>query len=240
MNIFDFYGSRASDQSLTSTEASGRYRIQAEGLRWAVRDIQNKLALHPGDRFLDIGCGVGDVTIPLSLQVASTACVDHPDVIKRLQKRIPQEEIHYFPGNFLEIDIPLRFEKILAYGVLICLADTAEVFAFIDKAVSLLEPGGRFLAGDFVNRDKKQRFLSSDAGKKFSQQWAILMEGESRGQASAQQAAPEGVFGVIDDAFLLDIIRHYRRAGHEVYLLPQPPELAFGNTREDLLIVKHC
>lgn len=239
MSIFETYGSLAGNKGLTTTEVSGRYRVQAEGLRWAIRDLQIKLALSPGDRFLDIGCGVGDLTIPLGFMVSSTACVDHPEVLKRLRERVPRESFEYFPGSFLETEIPWRFDKILAYGVLICLSSKEEVFAFMDKAIGLLEPGGRFLAGDFVNRDKKQRFLESEAGKIFSKEWSRKMERENVKMVAERGTHAEGVFAQIDDQFILEIMLRYRKQGCEVYLLPQPPELAFGNTREDLLIVKH-
>lgn len=239
MNQFDLYGIRAAADHLTTTEASGRYRIQADGLKRAIRDIQHKLALSPADRFLDIGCGVGDLTIPLSFQAGSTACVDHAQVLLRLQQRLPQEPICYIAGSFLEIDIDDTFDKILAYGVLICLDSQEQLFRFIDKALGLLAPGGRFLAGDFVNSGKKERFLGSDLGKEFSLEWNRLIGGGTKNSAPTETELSPSVFEQLDDAFIADILLTYRKKGFETFLLPQPRDLAFGNTREDILFVKH-
>jgi ubiquinone/menaquinone biosynthesis C-methylase UbiE len=239
MNQFDLYGLRAASEQLTTTEASGRYRIQADGLKRAIRDIQDKLTLLPADRFLDIGCGVGDLTIPLSFQTGSTACVDHAQVLQRLQRRFPEEPIRYLAGNFLEIDFDETFDKILAYGVLICLDSKDQLFRFIDKALTLLAPGGKFLAGDFVNSSKKKRFLNSDSGKEFSLEWNTLIGSSTKSNALAETESSPSVFEQLDDTILADILLTYRKKGFETFLLPQPRDLAFGNTREDILFIKH-
>lgn len=240
MKQFDIYGQRASEGSLSSTELSGRYSMQAEGLRRAVLDIHAKLALLSTDRLLDVGCGVGDITIPLSMMVASTSCVDHPKVLERLRNRVPLEPIAYYPGEFSKISITARFEKILAYGVVICLASKEEVYEFIDKALSLLMPGGRLLVGDFVNSDKKARFVDSEKGKEFSRAWDAQVKSLPNGKnAEDFRPNPESIFKHIDDRFMMETLLKYRQMGFETFLLPQPSDLAFGHTREDILFLKH-
>jgi 2-polyprenyl-3-methyl-5-hydroxy-6-metoxy-1,4-benzoquinol methylase len=240
MKHFDIYGMKAADETLSFTEMSGRYSIQAEGLKRTVADIFMKLDIQPSDRLLDIGCGVGDLTIPLSMTVAETTCVDHPAILERLKQRVPKEPICYLPGDFTQLKIDKAFDKIMAYGVVICLASKDEVVSFIDKASGLLAPGGRMLLGDFVNLNKKQRFLSSKTGDEFSKQWEKLMAAGAReagGQATFQQPT-ESVFQQIDDAFICELLLRYRQRGFDVYLLPQPCNLPFGYTREDILFVR--
>ena len=40
------------------------------------------------------------------------------------------------------------------------------------------------------------------------------------------------------DDEILDFAKRYRSRGFHAYILPQPPGLPFGHTREDLLIVR--
>lgn len=240
MKHFDIYGIKAGDETLSFTEMSGRYSIQAEGLKRTVADVFTKLDIQPSDRLLDIGCGVGDLTIPLSMIASETTCVDHPAILERLKQRVPKEPLCYLPGDFTKLDIGKTFDKIMAYGVVICLASKEEVVSFVDKASSLLAPGGRMLLGDFVNRNKKQRFLSSKTGAEFSKQWEKLMasgEREAGGHTAFQQPS-ESVFEQIDDEFICELLLRYRQQGFDVYLLPQPCNLPFGYTREDILFVR--
>jgi hypothetical protein len=43
-----------------------------------------------------------------------------------------------------------------------------------------------------------------------------------------------------DDALVLDVMAFIRRKGFEAFLLPQPIDLPFGGSREDILVVAHC
>src|SRR2546422_7101537 len=51
------------------------------------------LDIQPDDRLLDIGAGIGTLTIPLSFYVADVVAIDHPDCLKRLKGRAPEENI---------------------------------------------------------------------------------------------------------------------------------------------------
>ena len=62
---FENYGRRAKLSSNFS-EIAGRYRIQSNSERLIVLDIINKLKISPNDSILDIGSGVGTITIPVS------------------------------------------------------------------------------------------------------------------------------------------------------------------------------
>jgi hypothetical protein len=118
--------------------------------------------------------------------------------------------------------------------VLQYLSDMEELISFVDKAVSLLLPGGRALFGDLPNRSLKKRFLESRAGQDFIIRWEELRKRTS-GEELPFDPDPELVS--IEDECVLTLLSRYRARGYESYVLAQPPDLPFGHTREDLLIV---
>lgn len=235
---FDQYGAWARD-GVAPTLAAGRYSLQAAGERLMPRDVAAKLALGPDDRLLDIGCGAGANLIPLSFLVERATGVDHPDVIARLGDLVRLSNVDLVGGDFVAIDIATRFNKILLYSVLHCLPSRDRAMDLLDKAVGLLSPGGRMLIGDLPNVDLKRRFLASPAGKAFDEAWRAATAAAQAGGAAlaAPPAAPATVLGV-DDAFVLGILARYRTGSTHAWVLPQPPDLPFGHTREDILIVR--
>jgi hypothetical protein len=92
-----------------------------------------------------------------------------------------------------------------------------------------LNPGGRILVGDVPNFSKLRRFLSSSAGGAYHR---VYM----RTDASPEVAPFAVATDRIDDSLLVGLMMRARIAGFDAYLLPQPPNLAFANRREDLLI----
>ncbi len=145
-------------------------------------------------------------------------------------------------GNFLDETLRLtgkseaRFDKILCYSVLHYLADEIEVFAFVARALRLLAPGGSLLLGDLPNESRKRRFLSSPAGKAFARRWEKQKKHLEREDGLALPEDPQLVR--FDDALVLQICGECRKQGLDAYILPQPPNLPFGHTREDVLVVK--
>lgn len=234
---FEAYGALAA-QTDSHTVASGRYRNQAEAERLILPTIMERLAIAPQDHVLEIGCGSGTLSIPLSFLVEKITVIDHPEVLNRLKKRF--SELETIEGNFLDLSITERYDKILCYSVIHTLANSDEAFAFIDKALTLLKPGGRFLIGDLANRDKKQRFIRTDFGKQFSQDWQKNMTAEVMEDTEKTQElfVDENELFAPDDAFIAEAITRYRIQGFDAYVLPQPASLPFGYTREDILIQK--
>ena len=240
-SVFENYGARAVAEGLSYTSISGRYKIQEEGVKRAVIDIVKKLELTPTDDLLDIGCGAGNITIPLSFLVRSTTCIDHEKVLELLQKRLPKDGLTLMAGSFFDVAVSRTFSKVLSYGVVLCLPSQKEVIAFVDKAASLVAPGGRLLIGDLPNADKKNRFSKSQAGKDFSAQWEKLMENPDNQRElswTKENLKAGGETAFFDDNFVCELMLRYRQQGFESYILSQPSNLAFGNTREDLLLVR--
>lgn len=206
-----------------------------------IEDVISKLDLSATDRLLEIGCGAGNLLIHLSAKVSSAAGIDHPKVIARLEKRFSDPSLKLVGANFLDYEPgpDERYEKILINSVLEALSDEAEAFQFIDKAAGMLTPGGRLLIGDIANVDKKKRFIETGFGQAFAQEWRDKVAAEDGGaeeEAAAKILLVDDKMLVQTDDFVLGLVRRYRRAGWEAYCLPQPSNLPFGHTREDVLI----
>lgn len=235
---FENYG-RLAREIEDPTIIGGRYEIQRRAERLIIKDVMEKLDIGPDDRLLEIGCGPGNLLIPLSFMVQSAAGIDHPDVCKFLKSRFSDPKVHVIGCNFLDYEPAAdeEFDKVLMYGVVSTLTDHDEAVEFIDKAVGLVAAGGRFLLGDIPNIDRKNRFLRSETGKAFEAEWQKEMADTPRTPEPDGTLRDDKLFQP-DDRFVVSLMSRYRERGFDSYLLPQPPDLPFGNTREDLLITR--
>lgn len=233
---FDNFGKLAAT-SLTPTERAGRYHLQAEAEKQIVVDVVAKLGLKPEDNVLDVGCGAGLLLVPLSYLARSITGIDHASVIEALHRDFPGLSTTLVPGNFLELAIDKKFSAIVAYSVVHYLSSKDELFAFIDKAAGLLAPGGRLLIGDIPNSDKKRRFLQTQAGASFNKVWQEQLQTvQSKPTPVALSADPNLL--MLDDELVLTLLARLRRGGCDAYVLPQPSDLPFGHTREDILVCR--
>ena len=229
---FKNYAKRARELS-QHTEIAGRYAIQDKAERHILLDVLKKLVVQPGDSVLDIICGTGNLSIPLSFLCQKITGIDHKDVLQSFHRRCEGlNNLILTPGNFLDVEIDERFDKIMAYSVLHYLTDIKEVLNFIDKALVLLKPGGRVLFGDIPNTSQKQRFLDTEYGKRFLKEW-------NRKQAIPPQLdlIEDHQTAVFDDDAIIRLMGHIRLKGFHAYVLHQPQELPFGHTREGLLVI---
>jgi 2-polyprenyl-3-methyl-5-hydroxy-6-metoxy-1,4-benzoquinol methylase len=224
---FEIFG-RLATTVISWTELSGRYSFQDSTEPRIVADIAGKLRLSANDTLLEIGCGAGNLLIPLSAMVRQTTGVDHASLVQKLGERCPA--VHRIAGNFLDIEIAGRYSKILIYSVLHYLTDEAEIAQFVMKATRLLEPEGLLLIGDIANVDKKKAFEASLQGQEFLQDW--------RRTATAgrviQVPDPERV--IIDDGVIGRLQSRLQSSGFDLVKLPQPEGLPMCYTREDLLV----
>lgn len=236
---FANFARAAAQTDLPDTEMAGRYGFQALAERKILGDVISKLALQPSDRLLEIGCGPGNLLIPLSFLVDSAVGIDTAPSIERLKQRAPlAANLAGIAGNFLDLNLAdQRFDKILVYSVLQYLSTAAEVIRFVDACLKLCAPGGRILLGDLTNRDRKRRFGDSAAGRQVRQEWDAQVA-QSGGHAFDHLPSDDQLV-TVDDALLLQIVAHARQQGYEAYLLPQPLDLPFGGSREDILITAH-
>ena len=231
-NSFENYGRRAR-LGVTNTEIAGRYPSQESAERSILLDVIRKLEIHADDTVLDIGCGVGLLACPLSFMVSSVTGVDHPEVVELMQARCPGVEP--ICGDFLEVNLGDReFTKIIIYSVVQNLPDEESVVRFLRKALQHLRPGGRLLVGDISNIDKKRRFQSTKFGAEFEQGWA-----SRQGSASMivkGQLLPEKHRLEFTDEVVASVFQQVRSWGYDTFVLPQPENLPWGFTREDLLV----
>ena len=236
---FEKYG-RMARTGADPTLVAGRYAIQRKAERLIVMDVAAKLEVGPDDRLIEIGCGPGNLLIPLSFMAQSAVGMDHPEVCRFLRSRIGDPKIQTIDCNFFdyEPDEHAAFDKVLIYSVMNTLSDQEEAVKFVDKAVGLIAPGGRLLLGDIANADRKARFLTSASGKAFEAEWRKELAASPEAVMISNPPSNESVFRP-NDGFILCLMTRYRERGFDTYLLPQPLALPFGNTREDLLIRRY-
>jgi 2-polyprenyl-3-methyl-5-hydroxy-6-metoxy-1,4-benzoquinol methylase len=234
---YDIYGEMAEEVD-DFTKLSGRYPRQATNERRIPLDVIKKVDLDPNDTCLDIGCGPGNIAIPLSFLVEEVVAVDNPNTIDRLEERFPNDgNLDTKRGSFLELGFDQEFDAIVAYSVIPCLPNERTVHEFVTKAAKLLAPGGKLLIGDIPNKDKKNRFLESPAGKEFQRQWEQEAEETDNGDGYFEKLGDAEVV-VIDDAVVLSLVAELREQGFHCHIEPQPENLPFGHTREDIIVEK--
>ncbi len=240
---FENYGLKAK-QLNNYTVISGRYSFQEKAENKILPDIIKKLNVDTSDNCLDIGCGVGNILIPMSFFVKSITGIDHELCIEKLNERLSDlKNINLIPGNFLDLMLSDYFDKIVVYSVLHYLKSKDEVYEFMFKAVSLLSSDGKILFGDIPNESRKDRFLMSPQGKHIESGWNAKIECNAKETDESSNLLlndlPTDMKLVkFNDHFVSSIIARMRMNGYHAYVLPQPPELPFGYTREDILIEK--
>ncbi len=235
---FENYG-RLAQEIEDPTVVGGRYTIQRRAERLILMDIVQKLDIGPDDRLLEIGCGPGNLLIPLSFMVQSAVGIDHPNVCKFLKSRFSDPKVHTIGCNFLDYEPAAdeEFDKILMYGVVSTLSDYDEAVEFIDKAVGLVAAGGRFLLGDIANIDRKNRFVRSETGERFEAEWEKKMADTPQAPRQCELRSDDKVFQP-DDRFVVSLMQRYRARGFNTCVRAQPADLPFGRTREDLLVCR--
>lgn len=234
-SMFDAYG-ELGKKALPDTMKAGRYSFQADAEALIVPDVESKLQLSSDCTFLEIGCGSGNLLIPLSALAKSAVGIDHPNLIAAALKRDGSSSIDFRAGQFPDIDVKESFDRILIYSVLHCLQSFDDAIAFIDRACALLAGGGRLLLGDIPNSDRKARFNDSPAGIAFASEWTKLRENSSEDHFNA--FANTANIATLDDDGILSILTRYRKRGFDVFVVEQDPNLPFGHTREDIIIVR--
>ena len=127
-------------------------RAMDETARWeATRELRSwertQLALGPGERLLDIGCGLGDAGLTLSVDLGTTGelvGVDGSDAMiaeATARARRPTSRTHFVVGDATAIDEPDdSFDAIRSERMLQWVSDPAAVVAEMARVV---RPGGR-------------------------------------------------------------------------------------------------
>ncbi|HYM00446.1 MAG TPA: class I SAM-dependent methyltransferase, partial [Blastocatellia bacterium] len=237
---YEAYG-RLSELLSTPTLMAGREHFQKEAESLIADDVLLKLRPGQLDRLLEIGCGVGVILRPLSEHVAEAVGLDHPSCLRKFSELGIPANVELVPGQWPEAKPEGSFDRILVYSVLQYLSGPEEARLFIKECLRILRPGGTLMLGDVPNVDSKRRFLNSSFGRKFSEEYA--KRNSRAGEASEEQMMRDELFSAVKagppyltDQFILGLLAVAGERGMESYAVPQPADLPFSYTREDILI----
>lgn len=237
---FEGFRQLALDETLSRHEKVGFPDSYREGAEEAIfTDILAKLSnLHAcGKRAIEIGPGCSQLPFMLmdicARQEHELILIDSEEMLGLLPDRAGVEKMPGFYPN-----IPTLFDRfkgrvdvILAYSVIQYVFAESNLWAFLDRSLDLLAPGGQILLGDIPNVSKRKRFFSGETGVEFHKRFMNT------------DAPPEVIFNQIeheqmDDAVVLSLIQRARLQGFDAYILPQAPGCPMANRREDVLIVR--
>jgi SAM-dependent methyltransferase len=240
IDAYEAYGQAARDLT-TPTLIAGRNRFQAAEEENIVRDVAEKLRLCPSHRLLEVGCNIGILLTPLSRHVAEAVGVDHPSCIAKYVENGVPANVCLVAGRWPDTRPPGLFDRILVYSVLHYLHGADDARRFIDACLETLQLGGRLLLGDIPNEDARRRFIASDTGRRFHAAYVERKAAHRDAESDCSEAiftrvTPRTPF--LTDDFVREIVAGARGRGFESYLLPQPVDLPFSHTREDILIVR--
>jgi SAM-dependent methyltransferase len=237
---YESFRRMALDPDLSPHERSGFPDEYREGAEEAILpDLEQKLLAlcGSGATVVDIGCGAN----PLSSAIRALCeerghqlvLVDSPEV---LAHHSDGRHVHKIAGRFPET--PELFERwadrcdaILAYSVLQIVFKDANVFSFLDRALTLLGPGGRLLIGDLPNASMRRRFLASESGREHHRAYVGREE-------DPPVQWPTLPIDELDDAVTMSLVARAREAGYHAWVVPQDPRLPMANRREDLLCAR--
>ncbi len=134
-------------------------QMSAERLKAEMDLVVPALALSPGARLLDLGCGYGRVAVPLAQQGYAVTGVDLAGTSLRVARKAAREaavRIRWLRRDMRDIPFTDYFEAAIcmgAFGVLETDEEDLRVLVAVRRA---LRPGGRFLL-DHKNRQWQVR-----------------------------------------------------------------------------------
>lgn len=228
-------------QTEDRTIRAGRYAVQRLAERRILADLLPKLQVEPQHRVLDIGCGSGLLTVPLAQMVEQVVALDHPDVVAALGQMINLPNVTLIGGGFPDAPVPGPFDRIVAYSVMQCNPDYPTALAFVRAAAALLAQDGRLVIADIPNSDRRTRFRASARGEAFEAEWAAMRAANPAADEETSafaSLATATALGQLSDAQILEMAGLLRSDGFDVWIMPQSPDLPFGNTREDMIVVR--
>lgn len=236
---YEAFRQKAKDSDLSIYEKIGfpnTYRADFE--KNIFLNIKDKLLLDDENKtIIDIGCGCSEIPYMLA---SLSKNKKHRLVLcdsKEMFSNIPDIKAY----DKIEGRFPLNIEKfekymhkadaVIVYSVLHSVIADANIYEFIDNLLELLADGGRLFLADIPNLSKRNRFFSSNNGKKFHKKFMNT----SKDPEIELLKIPHGH---IDDGIIFSILQRYRNAGFDTYIFPQPNSLPMANRREDILIIK--
>lgn len=235
MSHYDIYG-KIAEANISQTVKNGRYDVQKNAEAKIPKNIIETLKIQKENSFLDIGCGLGLNLGPISKITSYALGIDHPKVVNEAKILLDNSNAEFIGGDFLKASFSQTFDRILAYSVVHTLSDIDTIYKFIEKALSLLNPDGMMMLGDLPNIDKKKRFLNSKRGQVFQRDWEEQIKKNNAEQVNKFFEDIRSDIS-LDDKTISEIMIYIRDKGFNAYILNQPQNLPFGNSREDILII---
>lgn len=188
---------RLGDDALLAWSNLGFWRDQHENYPQACRSLTDQIAqsiqLKSTDRVLDLGCGQG-ASLLYWIQhyhIQQLSAVElQPDCVKRIQKQLPQIQIHC--GSFLNLKV---LQLLNSFDVVLCIdaAYHSDLNSFLNSASSVLNSKGRIAFHTLMWSDnwqqcsalqkQKYRYLLKSADVN----WQHVMDQQQLAQALAQQ-----------------------------------------------------
>lgn len=237
MNKFEYYQKLAENNDLASHEKVGRSIRQPENNIFSDMLLKIKNLSKESINVCDIGCGCSKPVLELiehsEKQKQKLFLIDGSPMLSHLpdNKTFIKKISGCFPNKDIIKQIDEKMDVIIIYSVFQYVFTDGNFIDFLDSAVELLKDGGELFLGDIPNNSKLQRFLNSDFGCKFYQQYNNTKELPTINFSSFEK-------NVLDDSTVIYILNRYRTMGYNVFILPQNEELPFCYSREDILIRK--
>jgi 2-polyprenyl-3-methyl-5-hydroxy-6-metoxy-1,4-benzoquinol methylase len=235
-------------KGVSKTEVAGRYSQNSGIEKKILESIFKYIQFDNTKNILDIGCGCGvlaDLLInSLKVSAIQATFIDIPEVVEKLEIEhddfFRENNSKVLAGIFPEVanKVQDNFDFILIYSVI---HYTDYPRKMIDEAAKLLRRGGTLLVGDIPNVNKKARFLASPTGRVFDANYKGIPLDEYpiyKDQYDYLGQNESSLNMLLDDSFVLDVMKDYRNNGFDVNLSAQEEELPFSKTREDLVIKK--
>lgn len=230
----------ASDPKLSRYEKIGFPDSYRAGKEQAIfDDLCAKLPAlaRKGSRIVDIGAGCSDLPGLLVRNAESLgqklAFVDSAEMLAHTPDSAVLEKVAgMFPAcaDFVAANRG-GCDAVIVYSVFQYVFAEGNAWVFLDKALSLLAPGGALLIGDIPNLSKRRRFFASETGARFHRAFTGKDEDPV---VEFNRLEP----GDIDDSAVLSVLARARAQGFDGYVVPQPPELPMANRREDILVTR--
>lgn len=108
----------------------------------------------PGDQVIDLGCGTGQISLPLALQGAEVLAVDvSPAMVRRLQSEARRREASSLDGLALPIEelrLPPRSVDLVVSSYALHHLRDPDKARLVLAACGWLRPGGRLVLADMM------------------------------------------------------------------------------------------
>lgn len=242
MDFYEAYGFLA-EKIDSPTLLAGRNAFQSNAEKYIYKDVITKLRLKKTDRILEIGCGVGIILNPISKYVKQAVGLDHQSLVNKYKANGVPSNVKLLAGRWPETKVSGTFDRILVYSVLHYLPNAKSAKLFIVKCLEVLRPGGTLMLGDIPNSDSSRRFIDSSIGKRvnaiYQKEKNKIIENIDHKKQDKIFSSAEKLSPYLNDKFVISLISDMRVKGYGCYIMPQPKELPFSYSREDIVIYKY-